>query len=250
MQHLFHAGIIVRSFHGADLEFPVIAGLWFSFFVNDHGSHGFETTDVRNIKSLHPGNIFQPQKVGNLLHGADGAPFFPPDLFPVLSQDHFCISFCQFHQFLFGALFRHPNTNPASPATAEPLLDQCCFLDFLLDHDLLRDKGGTGIKLFDKTVKDLTLRVLRCHLKIKMIPSYKPASSHKKHLYHSVTIITCHSDHIFILSVTGGDLLLLGHLLHTTDQFPIFDGLLKIHAVRSNFHFLFQHFKHRFIISV
>ena len=53
-QHLFHAGIIIGTFHGLNPELPVITALGFSLLVNHHGAHGLKTADVGNIKSLYP----------------------------------------------------------------------------------------------------------------------------------------------------------------------------------------------------
>ena len=106
-QHLPHGSVIVGAFHRLDLELAVIAALWFSILVDDHGTNGLHTAGIGNIVSFHPADPLQSDQRADLVHGADGAELFPLDLFLILGQHQFRILLCQFHQTLFLAFLRH-----------------------------------------------------------------------------------------------------------------------------------------------
>ena len=52
-QNLMHGSVIIRPRYRTEFEFPVIAPLWPSFFVYNHGTDGFKSVDIGNIVSLH-----------------------------------------------------------------------------------------------------------------------------------------------------------------------------------------------------
>ena len=83
-----------------------------------------------------------------------------------------------------------------------------------------------------------------------MIPADETAAPDKEHLYHRVGSVRRHSQHILILSVSAGDLLFLGHLLHAVPQVPPGCRVLKFHALRGFFHSFFQHIQHRPVAAV
>ena len=51
-QHLLHAGVVIRACHRFDLEFPVVAALRLSLFIDHHGTHVFKSADVGNVVGL------------------------------------------------------------------------------------------------------------------------------------------------------------------------------------------------------
>src|SRR5699024_4873666 len=52
-QHFLHTGVIIRSLNRFNAEFTVITAFRPAFFVNHHGTYGFESTDIGDIKSFH-----------------------------------------------------------------------------------------------------------------------------------------------------------------------------------------------------
>ena len=91
---------------------------------------------------------------------------------------------------------------------------------------------------------------MRRHAQIKMVASDQTSGAHKKYLNHRVAVVRCKRDHILILAVAGGDLLLLRDLLHTRQKLPLLDRRLKIQPLRRLVHTLLQHFQHRLVVSV
>ena len=226
-QHFFHAGVIVRSLYRFDLKLAIIVSFRFSFFINHHGTYRLKSADVGDIIGLYPLQTVQFQKIADFFHSSDCSSLFPFQFLLILGQYHSCIPCCQFHQFLFRSLFRHPDMHFLSPFFTEPLLQHFNLINISLQHQLFRDKRCPCIELFHKIQKDLRWCGICCDPQIEMISSDHFTFPDKKHLCHCIFFIHRHRDHILILSLTSGNLLTLTDLLYTLHQITIFPGLLK-----------------------
>ena len=86
-------------------------------------------------------------------------------------------------------------------------------------------------------------------VQIEMIPAEEPSVPDKEHLHHGIVLVLRQRQHVLVLTVAVGDLLLLGHCPDAGKQFPVFDGLLKFQRIRRILHFLLQHLQHRLIVA-
>ena len=249
-QHLLHAGVVIRACHRFDLEFPVVAALRLSLFIDHHGTHVFKSADVGNVECLHPVRLRDGQKFADLLHRADGAALLPLDPFPVLAENQLRIGRRKLHQLFLGSLLRHMDVYFTSLSRGKPLLQHRNVLDFMLQHQLLWNKRRARIELLDKIQKDLRLGTIFCPGHDEMLPADQLAAPDEKDLHHRVVFIPRQGDDVLVLSVAVRDLLLLCHLLHAVVQIPIADRILKFQIFRRFLHFLLQTVQDRSKISV
>ena len=249
-QHLLHAGVVIRARHRFDLEFPVVAALRLSLFIDHHGTHVFKSADVGNVECLHPVRLRDGQKFADLLHRADGAALLPLDPFPVLAENQLRIGRRKLHQLFLGSLLRHMDVYFTSLSGGKPLLQHRNVLDFMLQHQFLWNKRRARIELLDKIQKDLRLGTIFCPGHDEMLPADQLAAPDEKDLHHRVVFIPRQGDDVLVLSVAVRDLLLLCHLLHAVVQIPIADRILKFQIFRRFLHFLLQAVQDRSKISV
>ena len=249
-QHLFHTGIIISPLYPTDPKLSVIRPLRFSFFKYDHRADCLETADIGYVICFHSGYLRQIQKTCDLLHGTDGSPFFAADPLFILIQHHLRIFLGKLHQLLLLTLLRHTNMHLLTFPLAQPALDNFRFSDLILHHDLSGNIRSSCIKLLHKCCQDLFFLIICRNVQTKMISSDETSIPDKEHLYHRIFPVFRHGDHIFIFHITVRDLLFLRDLLHTSQQFPIFNGFLKLHLFCRLLHLLFQFFQNGSIISI
>ena len=249
-KNLFHAGVVIRPRNGFDPEFPVIAALWLSFFIDHHGTHVRKPADIGNIVGLHPVYVFQPEQFSNLLCGAYGPSFLSADPLFVLFQDKPCVFGGKLHQLFLGADLRHLDVNPASPPSGKPLFQDLRVVDLLLEHELPGDKRRSRIKLLHKIQKDLGPWRLRRMGHIKMLPSHELASPDEEHLHHRVPVVAGQGYDILIFPVAVRDLLFLGNLLYAVVKIAVANRLLVFHLLGRLLHLLLQLLQNLLVASV
>ena len=82
-----------------------------------------------------------------------------------------------------------------------------------------------------------------------MLASDQSAVTDKENLYHRFILISCKCDHILVIHLRTGNLLLLINLLYTVQQISVRCRFFKIHFFRSRIHLLRQHLNHRLEIA-
>ena len=150
-QNLFHTCIIVRTLHRFNAKLTVIAALWLSFLINNHGTYGFKSTDIRDIKSFHSIKIFKAKPIFHFMNRSDRSAFFPSNTLTVLLQNHSRILPCKFNKLFLGSFFGHNNTNFLFSSGCQPFLNNIRIFYLCLQCNLSRNKRCTGIKLLYKT---------------------------------------------------------------------------------------------------
>ena len=83
-----------------------------------------------------------------------------------------------------------------------------------------------------------------------MITSDQPAAANKKYLDHRILLLSRKRNNIPIFSSCICNLLFLGNLSDTSDQFPVFDCFLKFQIIRCLHHLLFQISQYLLIVSI
>ena len=249
-QHFPHAAVIIGALNPFNPELPVIIPLGASPLIDHHRSHRLEPVCIGNVIGFHADDLIKAQKRGHLFHRSDGPAFLPFDPLPVPEQDQTGILLRQFHQLLFCAFFRHPDSYPLPPFGGQPFLQHFPVFHFRLEHQLPGDKRGSGIILHDKTVQDLRRALPVCDPQVEVISPDQPAAPDKEHLDHRIPLMGSHGQHIPVLPAGVGDLLLLRHLLHAADELPVLDGPLKFQRLGRGIHLLLQILQHRVVIPV
>ena len=150
-KHLFHTCIIIRSLHPFDFKFTVITSFRLSFFVNDHRTNGFKSTDIGNIVRFHSFDSRQSKPFFHLMNSANCSAFFTFDPLSVLIQNHLCILFRQFHQFLFRSFLWNADIDSLFSSGSQPFFYDLSIFYFLLQHNFSRDEWCARIELLHKT---------------------------------------------------------------------------------------------------
>ena len=242
-QNLFHTCIIVRTLHRFNAKLTVIAALWLSFLINNHGTYGFKSTDIRDIKSFHSIKTFKAKPIFHFMNRSDRSAFFPSNTLTVLLQNHSRVLPCKFNKLFLGSFFGHNNTNFLFSSGCQPFLNNIRIFYLCLQCNLSRNKWCTGIKLLYKTRQYLWPGISSGHSQIKMIPSNQLAITHKKHLNNCILFsqikafihITRYDISVFFSICCN--LLPLADLLDTSYQISSFCSILKAHFFRCFLHF-------------
>ena len=252
-QDLAHAGIVIGSCDRLDPELAVIAPLGLPVFIDDHGSHICKTADIRNIIGFHTSDRRQTQQIGDLFGRPDRAALLPAQTLPVPLQDNQGILPRKLHQLLFLPFFRDKKRDLTAPAGTQPVLQQLMVLRLHRKENLLGNKRSRRIKLLDKLRQDLALRLSSDMHHVMVLTPHKLSFADKKDLDNSVRVrvLLLHSDsqNIPVLSNALGHLLLLRDLLHTVQEVPPPDRLLKTHVLRGLLHFFREIPYDRLVIS-
>ena len=149
-QHFLHTGVIIRTLNGFNAEFTVIAAFRPAFFVNHHGTYGFESADIGDIKCFHTADIRKSQPALHLADSADRPSLFSFHALSVLIQNHLRIFPGKLYQFLLGTFLRHDDMHFLLSPGRKPFFNDLRIFHLRLEHDLSGNKRRSRIKLFQE----------------------------------------------------------------------------------------------------
>jgi len=169
-ENLFHAGVIVRTGYRLYFELPVIAPLWFPFFINNHRTHIGKPADIGNVEGFHAMDIFKLKQSGYLADRSYGASFLPFNALFVLAQDKLRILCRQFHQLFLISFSWNAQINSAAFSCAEPFFQNFDIVYLFLKHQFLRNIRRSRIELLYKIQQNLSIVTARHMGHVKMLP--------------------------------------------------------------------------------
>ena len=252
-ENFTHAGVVVGAGHRPDAEFPVVAAPGLSVLENDHRADIGKAADIGDVVGLHAPYGRQPQKRGDLLYRADGAPLLAPQALPVLLEDERGVFARELDELLFFPFFRDKKRDPAAAAGAEPLLQKGVVLRLRGQEDLPGHEGRRRVELFDEFGEDRPLGLPGDVGHVVVLAAHELPVPDEKDLHDAVRIrillLDGDAQDVPVLTDALGHLLLLGHLLHALQKVAPADRLLEAQLLRGLLHLLRQVADDRLVVA-